>query len=77
MMNETQNMVYTKMAEEYFISAGKLEIFLDKLKSDTELKLKNPKQYNSNIACIRTIRNECLSTGNLLKRRAERYENAE
>lgn len=75
MMNDTQNKIYTKMAEEYFMSAGKLEVFLKKLKSNTELKEKNPKEYNSQIACIRAIRNECISTGNLLKRRAERYEN--
>ena len=76
MMNDTQNKIYTKMAEEYFISAGKLEVFLNKLKSNKKLKEKNPKEYNSQIACIRTIRNECISTGNILKRRAERYENA-
>ena len=42
MMNDTQNKIYTKMAEEYFISAGKLEVFLNKLKSNKKLKEKNP-----------------------------------
>lgn len=77
MMNVKKQISYYEMADEYFSSAQKIHTLLEKLKSDKELKFKNPKEYNWKIACIRAIYNDCLDTGNLLKERAERYESAQ
>lgn len=77
MMNVNENHVYGKMAEDYFTSAEKIKKLIEKFKSDKELKIKNPKEYNSRISAVRAIYNDCIQTGNILRERAEKYENAQ
>lgn len=73
-MNDIKTVSYFDMAEEYFKSAENLQRLIEKLKSNKELKAKNPKEYNSNLSQVRAIYSDCMQTGNLLRERAERYE---
>ncbi len=73
-MNDIKTVSYFDMAKEYYESAENLQKLLEKLKSNKELKAKNPKEYNSNISQVRAIYTDCMQTGNLLKERAKRYE---
>lgn len=75
-MNVKSTPNYFQMAEEYYKSAEDMKKLMEKFKADNALKAKNPKEYNSKIASVRAIYNDCIYSGNILKERAERYENA-
>ncbi len=74
-MNETKDIIYSRMAQEYLKSADEVMVYIKKCKADTALRIKNPKRYNSRIATLRTIYGECISTAKILAQRAVRYKN--
>lgn len=72
-MNDIKTVNYSDMAEEYFKSAQNLQQQIEKLKLDKKLQAKNPQEYNANILQLYDMYLDCMSAGNILKERANKY----